>query len=78
MLGLNMSFASLARVVGPAFGGLVYDFHFFLPYFIGSGIMFCAWVFAVRVLNIKDHSVSGEENSLSKNIELDAVMISSE
>lgn len=78
MLGLNMSFASLARVVGPAFGGLVYDFHFFLPYFIGSAIMFCAWIFAVRVLNLKDNSVNAASNSFSKNDALEAEMISSE
>ena len=63
MLGLNMSFASLARVAGPAYGGFVYDFHFYLPYFIGAGIMLCAWIFAIRVLNLKDNTDSGNGSS---------------
>ena len=76
MLGLNMSFASLARVVGPAFGGFVYDFDFTLPYFIGAAIMMCAWIFAVRVLNLKDGA--GMNNGSEKNMALDSEMISAE
>jgi predicted MFS family arabinose efflux permease len=78
MLGLNMSFASLARVAGPAFGGFVYDFDFTLPYFIGAGIMMCAWIFAVRVLNLKDSAANNNENGESKNNTLDSEIISAE
>ena len=61
ILGLNMSFASLARVLGPLFGGLVYDFHFSLPYIIGAVIMLVAWFFASQVLNIKDSEAMPEK-----------------
>ncbi len=33
--GLYQSFGSIGRIVGPAFGGLIYGIHFHLPYVIG-------------------------------------------
>lgn len=38
VLGLNQSFGSLARIVGPAIGGRLYGLHHTLPY-IGSGVI---------------------------------------
>ncbi|MBX2972171.1 MAG: MFS transporter [Flavobacteriales bacterium] len=38
VLGLNQSFGSLARIVGPAIGGRLYGWHHALPY-IGSGVI---------------------------------------
>ncbi|MGV3596870.1 MAG: MFS transporter [Bacteroidota bacterium] len=39
MLGLNQSAGSLARVFGPAVGGIAYDLNFHAPYF--SGALIC-------------------------------------
>lgn len=38
VLGLNQSFGSLARIVGPAIGGRLYGLHHMLPY-ISSGVI---------------------------------------
>ncbi|MDZ4667020.1 MAG: MFS transporter [bacterium] len=38
-LGLNQSFGSLARVVGPVLGGLLYNIQYTLPYVFGAGLM---------------------------------------
>lgn len=38
VLGMNQSFGSLARIVGPAIGGRLYGLHHTLPY-IGSGVI---------------------------------------
>ncbi len=40
MLGLNQSAGSLGRVLGPAFGGILYDFNFHVPYIAGG--LICA------------------------------------
>jgi MFS family permease len=45
-LGMNQSFGSLARVVGPAFGGLLYDQHYTLPYIVGGGLMIICYTLA--------------------------------
>lgn len=38
MLGLNQSFASLSRVIGPVSGGMLYGIHYVLPY-VGSFLL---------------------------------------
>jgi MFS family permease len=43
VLGMNMSFGSLARVVGPAVGGILYDFHYTLPYIAGGLLMLVSY-----------------------------------
>jgi len=49
VLGMNQSFGSLARVIGPIIGGLLYDLHFGLPY-IGGALLMVFTFFFVRVL----------------------------
>lgn len=39
VLGTNLSFGSLARVAGPALGGILYEFHFSLPFIAGAVLM---------------------------------------
>ncbi|MBL7962397.1 MAG: MFS transporter [Flavobacteriales bacterium] len=39
VLGMNQSFMSLARVVGPSMGGLLYGWHFTGPYVMGALLM---------------------------------------
>lgn len=46
VLGLNQSFGSLARIVGPALGGRLYGWHHALPY-IGSGLIMLGALFYV-------------------------------
>lgn len=44
-MGLNQSFASLARVIGPVLGGLLYNIQYTLPYIGGAVLMIAAyWV----------------------------------
>jgi DHA1 family tetracycline resistance protein-like MFS transporter len=49
VLGMNQSFGSLARVIGPILGGVLYDMHFGLPYIGGACIMIITYFF-VRIL----------------------------
>jgi DHA1 family multidrug resistance protein-like MFS transporter len=44
-LGLNSSFMSLGRFVGPLLAGFLFDIQLFLPYLAGSIIMFGGFVF---------------------------------
>jgi MFS family permease len=39
VLGLNQSFASLARIAGPTLGGVLYGWHYSGPYVAGAGLM---------------------------------------
>ncbi|MBX2980845.1 MAG: MFS transporter [Flavobacteriales bacterium] len=39
VLGLNQSFASLARIAGPTLGGVLYGWHYTGPYVAGAGLM---------------------------------------
>jgi multidrug resistance protein len=51
MLGLASSLASLGRVIGPAWGGFLFDqFGMAVPYFSAAGIMFGAVLVAVASL----------------------------
>jgi multidrug resistance protein len=56
VLGMNQSFGALARVAGPALGGLLYDVDYTLPYIVGGIIMIVAYYFA-KVLNNQLKSV---------------------
>ena len=44
-LGLNSSFMSLGRFVGPLLAGFLFDIRLFLPYLVGSIIMLGGFVF---------------------------------
>jgi len=56
VLGMNQSFGALARVAGPALGGLLYDVDYTLPYIVGGIIMIVAYYLA-KVLNNQLKSV---------------------
>lgn len=47
VLGLNMSFSSLARVIGPVLGGICYDIHHALPFISAGILMLGCFVFIV-------------------------------
>ena len=53
VLGLNQSFGSLARVVGPAIGGLLYGLNFHSPYILGSFLMVIALLISNVLVNQK-------------------------
>ena len=56
VLGASSSLSSLARAVGPAVGGWLWDQSFELPYLVGAGLMALAVVLALKVM-IKLESV---------------------
>ncbi len=49
-MGLSNSFVSLGRIVGPVFGGAVFDINLLLPYLSGTVIMFIG--FAVSLITL--------------------------
>jgi DHA1 family multidrug resistance protein-like MFS transporter len=49
-MGMQQSFESLARVAGPAAGGMLYFAHHAWPYIAGGSLMLVAFLFAVAVL----------------------------
>jgi multidrug resistance protein len=49
ILGTNQSVGSLARVVGPAVGGLAYGWHFSYPYLLAGSISLIVSVLAIRL-----------------------------
>jgi DHA1 family tetracycline resistance protein-like MFS transporter len=49
ILGTNQSVGSLARVVGPAVGGVAYGWHFSYPYLLAGSISLIVSVLAVRL-----------------------------
>ncbi len=50
-LGLNQSFGSLGRVVGPAVGGMLYGFDFHAPYIAGAMILMLSLYLAYLVFH---------------------------
>jgi len=44
-LGLNSSFMSLGRFIGPLLAGFLFDIKIYLPYLVGSFIMFLGFLF---------------------------------
>ena len=53
VLGLNQSFGSLARVVGPAIGGLLYGLNFHSPYIMGAFLMVIGLLLSNVLVNQK-------------------------
>lgn len=47
VLGLNQSFASLARIAGPTLGGVLYGWHYTGPYVAGAGLMGVVLIFVL-------------------------------
>lgn len=67
ILGLSQSFGSLARVVGPVSAGVLYHFHFTLPYITGCLMMFfCAYLasLAIQQIQHKNTAIILENNAL--------------
>jgi predicted MFS family arabinose efflux permease len=54
ILGLTQSLASLARFIGPSWGGLVYHFiSFAAPFVTGGIVMLAATVMSMRLMREK-------------------------
>ena len=47
VLGMNQSFGSLARVIGPTLGGFLYGWHYTSPYIGGAIMMVGALLFVL-------------------------------
>lgn len=41
---MQYSFDSLGRIVGPAWGGFIFESHHTYPYLTGAGVFLAAWV----------------------------------
>lgn len=50
-LGMNNSFQSLGRVVGPLWAGFAFDYNMAFPYISGAVIMFISFVYSLAKLN---------------------------
>jgi len=48
ILGVTQSLSSLARVVGPIWGGVMFDIQFQWPYLTAAGFMFLAFLFSLK------------------------------
>ena len=56
ILGLNQSLASLARVLGPLWGGIAYDYiGYQFPFLTGGLFTFFALIFSFYFLNSKNY-----------------------
>ena len=60
-MGLSNSFISLGRIVGPLFGGYIFDINILLPYLVGSAIMGVGFV--VSLITLKEVKVEFREAS---------------
>ena len=60
-MGLNNSFMSLGRIVGPIWAGLVFDVNISLPYLSGAMIMLVG--FAISVIWLKKEAPVSEERA---------------
>ncbi|MGD8405988.1 MAG: MFS transporter [Anaerolineales bacterium] len=49
-MGLSNSFVSLGRIVGPLFGGYIFDVNIYLPYISSSAIMIIAFIVSMLTL----------------------------
>ena len=50
VLGINQSLGSLARFIGPVWGGFIYKFGFMFPFLSGGFFMLLITVFSLRIL----------------------------
>ena len=61
-MGLNNSFMSLGRIVGPLWAGMIFDFHLYMPYISGAVIMFIGFVVSMAWLKgSAEPELSGDE-----------------
>jgi len=61
-MGLNNSFLSLGRIIGPLWAGNIYDVGMNLPYFTGSAIMFLG--FGISMWKLSDEKTAEVVESL--------------
>ena len=54
-MGLSNSFVSMGRIVGPLFGGYIFDINILLPYISGSAVMVIAFI--VSLITLKEAKV---------------------
>lgn len=72
ILGLSQSFGALARVIGPISAGVLYHFHFSLPYVVGSALMFvCAYLAHLAISQMPTDTLTLPNNAVISNV-LDA------
>jgi MFS family permease len=50
VLGINQSLGSLARFIGPVWGGFIYKFGFMFPFLSGGFFMLLITVFSLKIL----------------------------
>lgn len=56
VLGINQSLGSLARFIGPVWGGFIYKFGFTFPFLSGGFFMLLVTIFSMRILKKADKS----------------------
>lgn len=54
LLGSMQSCGSLARAVGPALGGMLYKFNFYLPYLGAAAFLAFCWFITQAILKVKE------------------------
>lgn len=58
VLGINQSFGAIARTLGPTMGGIVYDYHYFLPYWGAALLMIAVCYWAATIPRIFSQKVT--------------------
>ncbi len=64
-MGINNSFLSLGRIIGPLWAGVLFDFGINLPYLSGATIMFIGFVVSIIWLGRFRHAPAASETPLS-------------
>ena len=59
-MGLNNSFMSLGRIVGPMWAGFVYDVNLTYPYYSGAVIMLVGFVMSLVWLKVESHGAGAQ------------------
>lgn len=57
LMGLNNSYQSLGRIIGPAWAGLVYDINLNFPYWSGALIFLTGFILSMLLLNRESQTV---------------------
>jgi DHA1 family multidrug resistance protein-like MFS transporter len=57
VMGLNNSYQSLGRIIGPAWAGLVYDLNINLPYWSGAVVLLIGFALSLLLLNQEPKTV---------------------
>jgi MFS transporter, DHA1 family, multidrug resistance protein len=57
VMGLNNSYQSLGRIIGPVWAGLVYDINLNFPYWSGAVVMLVGFALSLLLLSRKPHTL---------------------